>query len=184
MPPRSKEDVFRILTKVLALAEERGSIELTDAAQLAGVTRNELHKMLEPVLYLEFRTGSDVLGKTGAFLLDEADCLTVTDRHWLRDLGARPPDQDTALRLLVAGTVLKSASAAPTPKLDRALRKLEQEVAADVVLAIDSPAHLPIVERARELRRSVRCRYVTDAGLARDREIEPWFVFSNWGRWY
>ena len=89
MPPRSKEDIFRILTTVLALAEERGSIELADAARLAGVTRDELHTMLEPVLYLEFRTGTDLLGKTGAFLLDEADCLTVTDRHWLRDLGAR-----------------------------------------------------------------------------------------------
>src|SRR5437899_1405517 len=43
---------------------------------------------------------------------------------------------------------------------------------------------LGIVERASRQRRTLDIRYVNDRGEARDRTIEPWFVFSNWGRWY
>jgi predicted DNA-binding transcriptional regulator YafY len=140
--------------------------------------------MLEPVLYYEFRTYEGIVGKAAAFLVDEHDWLTVDHEHWLRDLAATPPGPETALRLLVAGTVVKSVALGPTPALDSALRKLEREVAADVVVALDSPECLPVVEDAYRNCRTLRCRYVNDRGDARDREIEPWFVFSNWGRWY
>ena len=62
--------------------------------------------------------------------------------------------------------------------------KLERTVAADVVVAIDAPPHLSVVERANSLGRTLHIRYVNDRGEARDRTIEPWLVFNNWGRWY
>ena len=108
----------------------------------------------------------------------------MTDDNWLRSLASAQPDFDTALRLFVAGTVYRSLSAAPAPNLDKALTKLERTVAADVVVAIDAPPHLSVVERANSLGRTLHIRYVNDRGEARDRTIEPWLVFNNWGRWY
>ena len=77
-----------------------------------------------------------------------------------------------------------SVTVGPTPALDSALRKLEHEVAANVVVALDAPSCLAVAEEAFQKQRTLRCRYVNDRGEAHDREIEPWFVFSNWGRWY
>lgn len=185
MPRRSKDEVYRVITAVLAITEEAGAIALGDAAARVGVTRDELAAILEPVLYQEFRAeDGSLVSNTDAFLLDEGDTLRLTSDHWLRDLASDPPDLDTALRLLVAGSVMKSLSVASTPTLDRALLKLEQVVAADVLVALDAPECLAVVDRANRLSRNVRCRYVNDRGEARDREIEPWFVFSKWGRWY
>ncbi|MDP9331863.1 MAG: WYL domain-containing protein, partial [Actinomycetota bacterium] len=185
MPRRSKEETFRIISAALAIIEEGGSVLLAQVAERVGVTRDALHEMLEPVLYHEFSTTEgDLVSKVGAFLLDADDYLHVTEDNWLRSLASEPPDFDTALRLFVAGTVYRSLSSEPAPNLDRALRKLEQTIAADVIVAIDSPPHLGVVERASSLLRTLRIRYVNDRGEARDRTIEPWLVFSNWGRWY
>jgi hypothetical protein len=185
MARRSKEETFRIISTALAIVEEGGPVALDEVAHRVGVTRDALHDMLEPVLYHEFRTpDGDLVSKAGAFLLTEDDYLRVTDDNWLRSLSARQPDFDTALRLFVAGTVYRSLSSRSTPNLELALGKLERTVSADVVVAIDSPPHLGIVERASRQRCTLNLRYVNDRGEARDRTIEPWFVFSNWGRWY
>ncbi len=52
------------------------------------------------------------------------------------------------------------------------------------MVAIDSPPHLPVAKQANSLGRTLAIRYVNDRGEAGDRTIEPWLVFSNWGRWY
>ncbi len=185
MPRRSKEETFRIIAAALGIVEETGATTLTELALRVGVGRDALREMLEPVLFHEFATtGGDLVSKADAFYLDENDRLGVSDDNWLRSLAAQPPGFDTALRLFVAGTVYRSLSSAPAPHLDQALGKLEQTVAADVVVAIDSPTYLSIVERANSLCRTLHIRYVNDRGEARDRTIEPWLVFSNWGRWY
>lgn len=181
----STEHRYRLLTAVLAMAEERGPVSLADAAREVGLTRDQLRALLDPVLFLEFRTSrGELVQATRAFLLTEDDHLVVDERHWLRDLASRPPDPDTALRLLVAGTVLQSLALGPTAPLDAAVRKLEQVVAADVVVGVDDPPCRAVVDQARRQGCTVRVRYVNDRGEARDRELEPWFVFSNWGRWY
>ncbi len=185
MPRRSKEETFRIISVALAIVEEAGAVPLGDVAARVGVSRAVLYEMLEPVLYHEFATtDGDLVSKADAFLLDEDDCLRVTEDNWLRSLAAEPPAFDTALRLFVAGTVYRSLSSAASPNLERALRKLEQTIAADVIVAIDSPPLLPVVETANRAERTLLIRYVGDRGEARDRTIEPWLVFSNWGRWY
>ncbi len=181
----SKEAAFRAIVSALALAEERGAVRIEDAAATAGITEEQLRRLLDPVLYYEFRTqGGEIVTKTRAFLLTEDGRLCVDESHWLRDLAARPPDPDTALRLLVTGTVLKSVAVGPTPNLDLALRKLEHVVAADVVIALDSPPHLATVDAAHHAGRTLQFRYVNHRGEVGDREIEPWFVYSKWGRWY
>jgi hypothetical protein len=58
MPPSGKERHFAVLRTALALADERGSVSLDEAAAKAGVDRDELHSLLEPVLYLEAPRGT------------------------------------------------------------------------------------------------------------------------------
>ncbi len=186
MPHRSKEETFAIISRALGALEESGRpVLLADLATRVGVDRDTLYEMLEPVLYHEFPTvGGDIISKVDAFLLDEDDRLRITDENWLRSLASEQPAFDTALRLFVAGTVFRSLSAQPAPRLDAALGKLEQTLAADVVVAIDSPPFLAVVQTANSLGRTLEIRYVNDRGDATDRTIEPWLVFSNWGRWY
>ena len=184
MPRRSKEETFRIISAALAIAEETGEMPLARVAELVGVSRDALYEMLEPVLYHEFQTtDGELVSKVNAFLLDEHDCIRVTEDNWLRSLASTAPDFEIALRLFVAGTVYRSLSSAPAPNLERVLRKLEQTVAADIVVAIDSPPQLETVQRAHTLLRTLHIRYVNDRGEAGDRPTEPWLVFSNWGRW-
>ena len=55
-----------------------------------------------------------------------------------------------------------------------------------MVVAVGEDAHRHVDPRqaAYRAQRTLRCRYSNDRGEVRDREIEPWFVFSNLGRWY
>ena len=55
MPVLSKQRHFEILRATLALAEERGVVQLDEAAQTVDVDADTLHALLDPVLYLEFR---------------------------------------------------------------------------------------------------------------------------------
>ncbi len=185
MPRRSKEETFRIISAALAIIEEAGATPLAELAQRVGVGRDALYEMLEPVLFHEFRgTDGDMVRKADAFLLDDDDCLRIDSDNWLRSLASQPPDFDTALRLFVAGTVFRSLSSGASPYLDRALGKLEQTIAADVVVAVDSPEFLSVAQQANSRGRTLEIRYVNDRGEVGDRTIEPWLVFNNWGRWY
>lgn len=184
MPPVPASRHFEIISTVLALAEERGSIPLADAARAVGIPVEQLRALLDPVLYLEFRTADqEVVDQTRAFLLDD-DVLQVADGNWLRDLQSNPPSHEVALRLLVSATVYQ-ATEPRSPALDSALAKLRARVAIDFVLPVDQPPCFEIARAAHTARKSVRFRYVKwkDA-VATEREVLPYAVFGKWGHWF
>jgi predicted DNA-binding transcriptional regulator YafY len=186
MPAVSKQQHFEVLRTVLALAEERGSVPLADAAVAAGVSVDALRALLDPVLYLEFPATNTWVSEVGSFLLTSDDVLAVqADGHWLRDLEAAPPDPDTALRLLLAGLAMQSVASEPTPGLDRALTKLRQVLSAELRIGVDRPAQLGVAQAAWRDGVSLRFRYVAEgADVVSEREAVPYRVFCKWGHWY
>jgi hypothetical protein len=192
MPPLGKERHFEILVAVTAMLDERAGSEepdvpVAEAAAAVGVGADELRRLLEPLLYLEFRIGGSYLVSSRDFFLDpDTDTLRLDDRgkHWLRDLRATPPEHDSALRLLIAGTVFQ-ADAPPSPALAGALDALAREVAATLVVPVARPPLLAVAQDAYRRMRSLRFRY-SKAGHddPTDREMLPWRVYSRWGHWY
>lgn len=186
MPPLGKHRHFEILRQVLAMAEERRAISLVDAAAAVGVNPEELRNLLDPVLFLAFRTGlGDLIEQSRSFLLTEDDEIIVDKQHWLRDLAADPPSPDVALRLLVAGITMQSFATRATPELDTAVEKLSGIVGAHLDVSVPVP---PALEAARESwtrGRSLRFRYVRDNDdIASDREVVPFRVYCKWSHWY
>ena len=183
----TKQRHFEILREVLALAEERGSVPIAEAAEIVGVGAAQLRELLDPVLYLEFhepRTGH-LVGASRAFLLAEDDTLRIDEGHWLRDLTSKPPDRDTALALFVAATTMQAIATDHTPDLDRAARKLAEHLQVILRVPVEIPDCLEVVQQAWREGRSLRIRYLRDgADAPRDREVLPWRVFSQWGHWY
>ena len=186
MPALSKQRHFEILLAVLALAEERGTVQLDEAAEIAGISDERLRELLEPILYLEFRTGTrDIVSEAREFLLTEDGSLMVANDHWLRDLVTEPPDPETALRLLVAGLAVQSVVSGRTPDLDRALTKLRAVVDARLRIQVEAPPCLAVAQEAWHEGRSLRFRYISDASdAATDREALPYRVYCKWGHWY
>ena len=182
----TKQRQFEILREVLALAEERESVPLADAATVVGVGPAQLREILDPVLYLAFREQmGDVVDVSRAFYLDEHDVLRIEAGHWLRDLTATAPDRDTALALFVAATTMQALATGPTPDLDRAARKLAGHLHVVLRMPVKVPECLAVAQQAWNEGRSLRIRYLRDgADEARDREVLPWRVFSQWGHWY
>jgi hypothetical protein len=186
MPALGKERHFEILRQVLAMAEERRAISLDDAAGAVGVSAEQLKDLLDPVLFLAFRTGlGDLIEQSRSFLLTEDDEIVVDEHHWLRDLATEPPSPDVALRLLVAGITMQSFATRGTPDLDTAVDKLTKIVGAHLDVSVPTP---PALEAARESwarGRSLRFRYVRDIDdVASDREAVPYRVFCKWSHWY
>jgi predicted DNA-binding transcriptional regulator YafY len=186
MPRLGKERHFEILRQVLATAEERRAISLDDAAAEVGVTTAQLRVLLDPVLFLAFRTGlGDLIEQSRSFLLTEDDEIIVDQEHWLRDLAADPPTPDVALRLLVSGVAMQSFTTHDTPDLDSVVDKLSGVVGAHLDVSVPTP---PALEAARESwtrGRSLRFRYVRDNDdVASDREAVPFRVFCKWSHWY
>jgi len=177
---------FAVLREVLAIAEERGSVPLADAAAEVGLTTEQLRAVLEPVLFLEFRDEEgELVSLSGAFLLDEHDRLSVDSGHWLRDLTVTPPDRDTALRLLVAATHVRALVPTPVPDLDRAAGKLQRHLQVILRMPVAPPPLLDVVQSAHARGRSIVVRYLSDGqDEARTRELLVWRVFAQWGRWY
>lgn len=186
MPPLGKQRHFEILRQVLAMAEERRAISLVDAAAAVDVSPDELKDLLDPVLFLAFRTGlGDLIEQSRSFLLTEDDEIVVDEDHWLRDLAADPPSPDVALRLLVAGIAMQSFATRDTPVLDSVVAKLSGIVGTHLDVSVPAP---PALEAARESwarGRSLRFRYVRDNDdVASDREAVPFRVFCKWSHWY
>ena len=155
---RTNADRLQVLARVLALADERRSISLMDAADEVGVSTRALRELLEPVLFLEWRDADGNLhSEARAFLLTEDDELVVTEEHWLRGLASTQPDASTAMRLFVAGVVLQAAtSSSPLPALDHALERLEGVLDAEVVVHVDRPRWTDLCERARGEKRTMQ----------------------------
>jgi predicted DNA-binding transcriptional regulator YafY len=186
MPPVPAARHFEIVCSALALAEERGGVPLAEAAAATGTTIDELRRLLEPVLYLEYRTSDlEVIDESRAFLIDEDGLLCVEEGHWLRELRARPPDPGAALRLLISAVVYQASAERPSPALDTAIRKLRELVAGELHVPLAQPPCLAVARKAERLHRSLRFRYVKwkDAS-ATDREVLPYLVFGKWGNWY
>jgi predicted DNA-binding transcriptional regulator YafY len=182
----TKQRQFEILREVLALAEEQESVPLDEAAAAVGIGAAQLRALLDPVLYLAFREQQGhLVDHSRAFLLDEHDMLRIDEGHWLRNLTSVAPDRETALALFVAATTMQALATRPTPDLDRAARKLTSHLQVVLRMPVHVPEHLAVVQQAWNEGRSLRIRYLRDgADEARDREILPWRVFSQWGHWY
>lgn len=182
----SKARHFEVVTTVLALAEERqGGVGLDEAADAAGLPPETVKALLEPVLYLEFRDDrNEIVDETRAFLFTEDGRVVVTDDHWLRSLAARPPSALASLRLLAAGLAVQPVLARPSPHLASALAKLDAHLQQSVVIPVERPPLLDVCERARREGVTLRIAYTSDRGEHTHREIEPWHVVANWGRWY
>jgi predicted DNA-binding transcriptional regulator YafY len=186
-PLKRNADRLRVLAEVLALADERRSISLMDAADEVGISTRDLRELLEPVLFLEWRDADgELLGESRAFLLTDDNHLYVTEEHWLRGIASTQPDPPTALRLFVAGVVLQAATAgAPSPALDRALDQIAGILDAEVVVHVDRPQWTDLLEKANAEGRTVHLRYLSAIeGAAKDMEVEPHLVASRWGNWY
>ncbi len=188
MPALGKQRHFEILRQVLAMVDERRLVPLDEAADAVGVTATQLKELLDPVLFLAFRTQTDrkeLIDESRAFLFTEDGELELTDRHWLRDLAAEPPSPEVALRLLVAGLMMQSIATRPTPDLDRAVDKLSEVVGARLEVTIPAPAALAAARESWATGRSLRFRYVRDTDdAASDREAVPYRVYCKWGHWY
>lgn len=185
MPRLTKQRHFEILREALALAEERTSIALDEAAAIVGVTEPTLRELLDPVLYLSFHTTGGMVDESRAFLLTTDGHLALDEHHWLRDLASVPPDPDAALRLLVAGVAIQGVTTEPTPDLDRAVEKLRAIVAAEVQVDVPRPPCLDAARRAHHEGRSLRFRYQRDHDTAfTEREVLPHRVYAKWGHWY
>jgi predicted DNA-binding transcriptional regulator YafY len=184
--PISKQRHFEILREVLAAVEERRAIPLAVAADMVDLGPAELRDLLDPVLFLEFHvSGGGYVDESHAFVLTADDVIEVNQGHWLRNLGTRPPEPDTALALFVAGTTMQAIATEPTPDLDGALTKLAKEVDVTLRLPVEVPKYLELVQDATAAGRSVRVRYLADgADEPTDRELMPWRVYAKWGHWY
>ena len=109
---------------------------------------DELKDLLDPVLFLAFRTGlGDLIEQSRSFLLTEDHEIIVDREHWLRDLAAVPPSPDVALRLLVAGVAMQSFATRDTPDLDSAVEKLSAIVGTHLDVSVPAP---PALDAARE----------------------------------
>lgn len=186
MPPVPASKQFEIITGALALAEERESVSLTEAAAILGVTRDQLIALLTPVVYLEFRDSmGEVIAQVDAFDLDpEADMLHVRAGHWLRDWDASAPPGDAAVRLFVTATFYQATGAASST-LDAAVTKLRQLVAIDMVIPTRRPPGLRIVEEAYGQSRSLKFGYTKNADdVTTERHTLPYDLYGEWGRWY
>ena len=141
MSPPTKQRQYELLRRALAMVEERGSVPLTETATAVGVTPDELRRLLYPVLFLEYYTADGThVGEERAFLLTEQGFLKVDERHWLRDLETEPPSPDAALRLLIAGEIVRALGLDGSSELEDALKKLRGVVAMALRLDIEQPA--------------------------------------------
>lgn len=177
-----------LLAALVAMAEEREGVALGDAADELGVDEATLHDVLSPLLVLEYEPPDEagaVVSLAYAFELGEDGVLSVAEEHWLRDLDARPPHPDVALRLFVAGTLLARELRTEPGGLEEAMAKLASVMGAPVVVETAPPPLLGLVRDAARRRRTLLARYAkADGSDARDREIEVHRVFQRWGRWY
>jgi predicted DNA-binding transcriptional regulator YafY len=186
MPPLGKLRQFEVLRQVLAMAEEQQRVPLTDAAAAVGLSPEQLKQLLDPVLFLAFRTSNDeLIDESRGFLFTDDGSLTVDERHWLRDLAGDPPSPDVALRLLVAGMTMQGLATEPTPELDTAVDKLSGVVGAHLEVSVPKPPALEAARQSWTLGRSLCFRYVRDNDdHATSREVLPYRVYGKWSRWY
>ncbi len=182
----SKQRQFEALRTVLGMVEEQHALPLVECAAAVGMTGAQLHEALRAVLLVDFYDADGrLVTESSAFLLTDDGVLSMTERHWLRDLDATPPTPESALRLLISGVTMQAITTVPTPDLDNAVRKLRGIVAAELHLDVVVPPALAIVREAIHARRSLHVRYLSaDRDGPTDRDLLPHRAWSKWGHWY
>jgi predicted DNA-binding transcriptional regulator YafY len=181
----TKDRHFEVIRAVFALAEERDGVPLADAARAVDLDPETVRSLIDPVLYLEFRDDlGEFIDQTRAFIIDEDDIVRVDEGHWLRSLVAVAPSPLVALRLYAAARIASGWLADPPAALRTAMQKLEELLEGSVVIPSDRPVHLDACVAASRSRRAIRIVYTNDAGETSTREIEPFHVYANWGKWY
>jgi predicted DNA-binding transcriptional regulator YafY len=180
---------FEIIADALARAEEQSGVDLAAVATDHHLDLAQLKRVLEPVLYLQFRDASgDLIDASRAYLVTEDDWLQVTDEHWLGAARSSAPTPDHALRLMIAAMIAKAALGSATPRreaLDAALAKLASVVDAPIVITTDRPEFTAVCELALNSAHTVEFDYFGELRAQRSHyEIEPGYVGSNWGHWY
>ena len=186
----NKREQFQILVDVMAMVEERQTVPLAEAATAVGVSTEALRDIVSAVLFVSFHPPSSVnpIDHSYEILLDADDDL-VLDHDGalhgllLRNLVTRPPERDTALDLYLSALIVDSL--APDRHLASSLEKLAGLVRVTLVVPLEQPPALGVVQQAWADHRSVHCRYLAEGSTeATEREIVPWRVYANWGRWY
>jgi predicted DNA-binding transcriptional regulator YafY len=184
MPPLSKQRKFELLTATFAIVEERGPTPLGDIASRLGVDIGLLRDLIDPLLFLEYRTSTEIVDLTRAFLLDEHGVLRIDEGHWLRNLRSVPPSDDDALRLFLAAQVVAD-EITPSGPLASARAKLAAHLGAEVLVEAPAPPEAAVVNEAIDAGRSLCCRYLgIEDDTARDRELLVQLLYHRWGRWY
>lgn len=181
-----KQRQFEALRTVLGMVEEQQALPLAECAAAVGMSTEALHDALRAVLFVDFYDADGrLVTESSAFLLGEDGVLSMTERHWLRDLEATPPSAESALRLFISGMTMQAVTTDRTPDLDRAVRKLRGIVAAELHLEVVVPPAVSVVRDAIRQRRSLEVRY---RGEGRDesteRELLPYRLWSKWNHWY
>lgn len=201
MSPLAKARRFEILSAVVAMAEERDGVRVVDAARELGVDEATLRDVLEPLLDLEFRLRdpvaigndeedtvdrvSDPVDLTYAYEVTGRGVLQIRMENWLRDLNAVPPDPATALRLFLAAMATQAADDVVPPRLEGAIAKLREVLAAAVVVSVTTPPALRIVRDAIGRGCTLSFRYVKSGNtVPTAREVAPHRPFSLAGAWY
>lgn len=185
----SKGRQFEILRELLAEVDELRFVDLDRAAERHGLTRDALFTVVEPLLYLEFFPGDGANPITWMHELEYEDGVLSRgigaehDGVPVRTLETQPPDHDTALDLYLSASIMNSLE--PNPTLASALGRLAEVVRVTLIAPLEQPPALGVVQQAWNEQRSVVVKYLADgAEAAVAKEILPWRIFANWGRWY
>lgn len=180
---------FEILRELLAEVDERRFVDLDDAAGRYGLTREALYAIVEPLLYLEFFPDDAANPISWMYQLEYDDGLLSrgigAERNGVpvRTLETQPPEHDTALDLYLSASIMNSLE--PNPTLTSALARLAEVVRVTLIAPLEQPPALGVVQQAWNEQRSVVTKYLADgAETAAEKEILPWRIFANWGRWY
>lgn len=185
MPRPDVGERFRRLLAIIPwLAEQGDEVPLSEVARRFSVDESDLVRDLELAAScgLPPYTG-DVLIEV---IVDEGTAWVTFPRQLERPLQLTRAE---GFAVVAAGNAALAAAGAEeqAASLASALRKL-QDVLGDpegVVVALDEPAHLPLVRRARDDGQELEIDYYSPARAEMTtRRIRPQQVFTAEGRWY
>ncbi|MFM7271823.1 MAG: helix-turn-helix transcriptional regulator [Actinomycetes bacterium] len=187
MPTAKLSKKLEAIRLATARAEERGTADLAEVAEEVDVPVAHLCGWIDAVIALDERVGADrsVTGIDPAMTRD-GTTLVITRNH-LRDFETEPPDMDTAVRLLIAGNLVKAmAPDLHLIPLARATTKLERIVGQEYPIAVKEAPHFVLVHESigPTSCRVLQIEYVNDQLAGSEREVEPVAVFSAGGYWY
>jgi hypothetical protein len=181
---------MQIVAKVIARAEEQGSVDLRAAAAEFEVEPEDLIAWVDTVAGLERRLGGSggIIGRVHDYDAD-GGVLTARVQNWVRDMQNVPPPDSDAIRLLIIATqyVTVMGNGSDSNALRGAVRKLERIVGKTYANASRPPEYYEKIEDnivPGGQSRALDITYVNDSFVVRDRVIEPHDVYSIGGRWY